>query len=71
MPILIKYPTIHVGLLRRERQTDLVTLNEDGTIGYYLATIDNYYNNIELHGASLPVTFDHAPTDSSDSEILP
>ncbi len=71
MPILIKYPTIHIGLLRREKQTDLVTLNDDGTIGYYLATIDNPSNRIELHGASLPVTFDHSPTDLSDSEILP
>ena len=67
MPTLIKYPTLRIGLLRRETETDLVTINANGTVGYYLATISD--NRIELH-SGLPVAFDHTPVDSSDSEVL-
>jgi len=68
MPTLIKYLTLHIGLLRRETETDLVTVNADGAIGYYLATITD--NHIELH-SGFPVAFNPAPTDLSDSEIQP
>jgi len=68
MPILIKYTTLRIGLLRRERQTDLVTLNDDGTICFYLATIDNYYDSIELHDG-LPEIFVPITTVVSDSDI--
>ena len=67
MPTLIKYATLRVGLLHRDHATDLVTLNPDGTIAYYLATI--VANEIELHGG-FPTTFDHQPTDCSDSPVI-